>query len=350
MTAIIPVLCVLVTVFALELMSLNALKRLTYHCEINMSLTEPGEVAALTYRVTNTSPWPIMFVGFSFLFHDMVEVRESETWQKRHGTQSFLSSLFGGELFLMPHRSFKGTISFSLKKRGVYPNLGQIYLEAGDFLGFKSSVMSYDLGLGMVCTAKLSDQEADMRVIGGLLGEIFVRRFICDDPSLVIGYREYSGREPLKDISWVQTAKLNSLMVKNHDFTTDCDVIVLVDIEPTEANIAERCLSLVRTVCEYLEADRIPYAIRSNGDLFETDRGIGRKHLFEIHRRIGVSRFTKYRDFTELVNRSVQSRHGNHGLIAILPQHDLWIEAMITQVGVRTNTATSVLVSEEDPS
>ena len=99
MTFIIPILCVLATVFALELMSLNALKRLTYHCEINMALTEPDEVATLTYRVTNASAWPIMFVGYSFLFHDMVEVRETEAWQKRHGTQSFLNSLFGGELF-----------------------------------------------------------------------------------------------------------------------------------------------------------------------------------------------------------------------------------------------------------
>ena len=348
MTFIIPILCVLATVFALELMSLNALKRLTYHCEINMALTEPDEVATLTYRVTNASSWPIMFVGYSFLFHDMVEVRETEAWQKRHGTQSFLNSLFGGELFLMPHRGIKGSISFSLKKRGMYHNLGQIYLETGDFLGFKNSVMSYDLGLPMVCTAKMSDREEDLRVIGGLLGDISVKRFICDDPSLVIGYREYSGREPLKDISWVQTAKLDSLMVKTHDFTTDCDVTVLVDIEPVAEKDVERCLSLVRTVCEYLEAERIPYAIRSNGDLFETDRGIGRKHLFEIHRRIGVSRFTKYRDFEALVNRSMQTQHGNHGLIAILPKHDLWIEMVITQIGARTNTAVSVLISEED--
>ena len=350
MTVIIPVLCVIITVFVIELLSLNSPERLSYHCEVNMSLTEPDEVVTLTYRVNNTSSWPIMFVGYSFLFSDTVEVREDEAWQQKHGTHSFMNSMFGRELFLLPHRGIRGTIRFSLKKRGVCDNLGQIYLEAGDFLGFKSSVVSYDIGLPIVCTAKMSDQESDIRVIGGLLGEISVKRFICDDPSLVIGYREYSGSEPLKDISWVQTAKLDSLMVKKHDFTTDCDVSILVDIEPTDAKTAERCLSLVRTVCEYLEAERIPYAIESNGDLFETDRGIGRKHLFEIHRRIGVSRFTKYRDFDQLINRSEKARQGNHGIIVVLTQHNLWTETMITQFGIRTNTATCILVSEEDPS
>ena len=50
----------------------------------------------------------------------------------------------------------------------------------------------------------------------------------------MLGYRGYTGREPLKDISWKQTAKLGELMVKNHDFTVDVDTAILVDMEPTD--------------------------------------------------------------------------------------------------------------------
>ena len=348
MYIIIPVICVAITILVIELLSLNTVQKLTYRCEVNMSLTEPDEIATLTYRVCNMSSRPIMFVGFSFLFHDMVQVREDDAWKEKYGTHGYLTNMYGRELFLMPHRTVKGTIAFSLKNRGVCENLGRVYLEVGDFLGLKTSVISRDLNLHMVCTAKMSEQESDIRVIGGLLGEISTRRFICDDPSLVVGYREYSGREPLKDISWNQTAKLSSLMVKTHDFTTDCDVTMLVDIELTDPATYERCLSLVRTACEYLEEQQIPYALHSNGDLFDVKKGVGRKHLFEIHRRIGISRFTKYSDFEQLMNQSAVSQTGNHGYIVILPQHDLWIETCLTQLGIRTNSAVCVLVSEED--
>ena len=68
MYVIIPVLAVAITLLVIQLLSRNTLQRIAYRCEVNMSLVEPDEVATLTYRVYNTSSWPIMFVSFSFQF------------------------------------------------------------------------------------------------------------------------------------------------------------------------------------------------------------------------------------------------------------------------------------------
>ena len=347
MTVIIPVLCVLITIGVIELLSLNNLRRISYRYEVNMNLTEPGEAATLTYRVYNTSRWPVMFVSFSFLFNDDIEICESEEWKAQHSGSNASHNMYGRELFLLPHTGVRGTIAFSLKKRGVYHNPGRIYLETGDFLGLKTDVASFDLTLDMVCTAKLSDNTPDIRLIGGLLGEVSTRRFICEDPSLVIGFREYTGREPLKDISWTQTAKSGMLMVKNHDFTMDCDVAVIADIEMTSEKDAERCLSLTRTACEYLEDMRVPYSLLSNGDLFETKRGNGRKHLFEIQRRIGESHFTKYRELEDLIGVYLGASNASRGYIVIMPKHDMWIEYCISQLAARSGAAICILTSEE---
>ena len=91
MYVIIPVLAVAITLLVIQLLSRNTLQRIAYRCEVNMSLVEPDEVATLTYRVYNTSSWPIMFVSFSFQFDDAVEVRESDEWKARHGSHSFLA-------------------------------------------------------------------------------------------------------------------------------------------------------------------------------------------------------------------------------------------------------------------
>ena len=347
MYIIIPVLTVVITILAIQLLSRNNLRHIAYRCEVNMSLMEPDEVATLTYRVYNTSAWPLMFVSFSFQFDDAVEVRESEAWKARHGSQSFLGEMYGRELFLMPHSGVKGTIAFSLKQRGSC-RLGRIYLETGDFLGLQNEVISRDIDLRVVCTARLSDREPDIRALGGLLGEITARRFICEDPSLVLGYREYTGREPLKDISWNQTAKMGTLMVKNHDFTVDVDTAILVDMEVTEKQNVERCLSLVRTTAEYLEGQKIPYSLHSNGDLFETERGVGRKHLFEIQRRIGESHFTRYVSFETMVRRVLVSASGSRGYIVILPRLSEEAQACIAFLNTRSDTEVCVLISEEE--
>lgn len=346
MTVIIPILCVVIALGVIELLSMNTVRRIAFRCEANMNLTEPDETATLSYRVYNTSSWPIMFVGFSFRFDDAVEVRESEEWKQRYSV-SGTHNLFGRELFLLPHRGVKGTVSFSLKQRGVF-SVGKVYLETGDFLGLKTDVVSRDLGQTVVCTAKLLDQKPDIRILGGLLGEFTAQRFICDDPSLVLGYREYTGREPLKDISWLQTAKLNRLMVKNHDFTVDRNAAVLVDIEPVEKATMEHCLSLVRTVCEYLEAEKIPYAFQSNGDLFETERGVGRKHLMTIQRRIGRSNYISYQTFDNLVTRMIAMKRDYRGYIVIVPQQTKQNAASIARLRTGANAEVYVLAAREE--
>ena len=58
-----------------------------------------------------------------------------------------------------------------------------------------------------------------------------MRRFILDDPSLLVGYREYTGREPMKQISWNQTAKTGRLTVRQNDHTTDRIAMVIVNMD-----------------------------------------------------------------------------------------------------------------------
>ena len=137
-------------------------------------------------------------------------------------------------------------------------------------------------------------------------------------------------------------------MVKNHDFTVDVDTAILVDMEVTDKQNAERCLSLVRTATEYLEGLKIPYSLHSNGDLFETEKGVGRKHLFEIQRRIGESHFTQYFSFDTLVRRVTGTMSGSRGYIVILPCQNPQTEACIAYLNARADVEVCVLISEEE--
>lgn len=343
---VIAALFAVAAIAAIEILSLvNSTEKIAHRCEVNMDLVEPDEVAAMDYRIFNKTKWPLMFVSYSFAFSEAVEVRESDEWKERYGSGGLLNEMYGRDVFIMPRKGVKGRIRFSVKRRGSH-DLGKIYLEVGDFLGLKSHVVSYDLKLRVVCTARLSENEPDIAALGGLMGEMAAKRFICEDPSLVLGYGEYTGTEPLKSISWTQTAKVGRLMVKKHDFTLDNDVAIIVDMEHTGEEKAERCLSLIRTACECLEEAKIPYSLRSNGDLFGAAKGVGRMHLFDIQRRIGISHFIKYQAFDDLVS-SVLAERSSRGYILIVPENDRRGAEAAARLKARADTAVCVLCGEE---
>ena len=309
---------------ALEIISLKrSLDHVTLTYDFDMKMAEPDELITVSYQVTNTGKLPIFYLGLSFAFDDGVKICEDQAWLDRHTGRSFTGINVSKSFFLMPHSSAKGKFRIALTKRGIY-RLGRCYLESGDLFGLSSSVSSNEGDKTVVCTAALAESDPEIEVLGGFLGNISVRRFIMEDPSLLVGYREYTGFEPMKKISWIQTAKTNRLMVKLNDFTLDTDVAVAVNLEKTYAtgNDLERVFELARTACEKLEQMRIPYAFMSNGDLRDLPQGYGRGHLSAILKSIGLSGAACYTSFDALVDKCIAANRNNRSYIIVTPYLD----------------------------
>ncbi len=343
-----PFLAVLLacTILVVGLAELHSLKkwnrRVVLQCQLDMRLTEPGEIATLSYRLSNTASWPLSFVSVSFLFDKAVEIRE-EGRDEAPGLRARNSYIV--DTALRPRQACRGAIRLSLRERGSY-TLGRVYLETGDLLGLRSVIRSFDLPISVVCTAGPAPEQPELETLGGFLGDVSVRRFILEDPGLILGYREYTGAEPMSAISWLQTARTGRLMVKQHDYTVDTDVAVLVDIEAVKKPLAERCLSLVRTVCDELERLQIPYVVLSNGDLRSGEKGVGRVHNFEIQRRIGVCRFVRYRGFRHLL-ASCAADGARKGYIVVAPARSEELTAGVRRLRAASGSRVCVLTGKE---
>ena len=296
----------------------NPLKNIGLTYSTDLKLAEPGELIKLRYNVYNKGRLPVFFLGVTFSFDDSIKIEKSSTGSIE---TSFLGKSYSKNFFLMPGANAKGTIEFSLPKRGIH-RIGLHYLEAGDFLGLSSYVQSYEPELTLVCTSNLSERDPEVKVRGGLSGDISVRRFILEDPSLVAGYREYSGTEPLKRISWLQTAKKGNLMVKVNDYTIDINVAVALNMEKTGSTDKEieKCFEITRSVCETLEDMKIPYTFMTNGDINILEKGLGRKHLLAMLKGIGLSKCACYNSFPSLVEKCIENSTGNTGYIVITPE------------------------------
>ena len=73
---------------------------------------------------------------------------------------------------------------------------------------------------------------------------------------LIRGFREYTGREPLRSISWVQSARQSRFLVKEQENMTDLSCTILLDVEcrdeEREAELLEQCAVRGMTISEVM--------------------------------------------------------------------------------------------------
>ena len=322
------------------------LRNLYVRFSIDTKLSEPGEIITLRYTVRNSGIFPILYAGLSLRLDTAFSPEEDDDFMQKHAVSDFAGTLISHNFYLAPKRQFSGKLRFSVRQRGVY-DLGRYYLEFGDFLGLKPRVLTEETGIRIICTAA-SCETPSIRALGGELGAVSVRRFLYDDPTMVLGYRDYSGREPLKQISWNQSAKVGRLIVRQHDFTTDRAAAVIVNLDPSSRRLMEHCLSLTSSVCKILEKEQIPYAMMSNGDLQSLTEGLGASHLFFIQRRIGLSRLTGYTGFASVIENCLRRKKPGCTHIVITPSLDEATQAAISRLTRHIDRKPVILCAEDD--
>lgn len=257
--------------------------------------------------------------------------------------------------WLRPHQEIKFRIPVSISARGLYP-LSPLKLSSGDFLGLDEQVRRAGQFRAVVVAPKEANDQRFADVLSGFLGDVSVRRFIHEDPVLTTGFREYTGREPMKHISWTQSARGQGLMVKKFDYTAEPRVSVLLNTDSDAENreaLLEKCYSLARTVCRILEEQGVQYDFITNADLagfadganHEIGEGLGANHFAAVLDCLG--RATYYRAFTSerLLAKSIDSQL-TRGRILITPSDDF--DASRTLGQLRELSGGNLLILQAD--
>jgi len=301
-----------------------ALKSLHFKGESSHVMAEPGETVTWRGTVENRGRLPIPFVRLTESFPVQAQALAEQMWIDSHCTRSVSQWFVEEKISVGPRRSCSRTVKFSFRQRGLY-QIGAYRLAAGDLLGFREASKSGDWQ-HVVVIPERSRQKAAIDALGGFLGDVSVRRFILEDPILTLGFRDYTGREPMKSISWTRTAAAGSLQVKQYDHTAEQHVLVLLNTEGASADELEECFRLTRSVCEKLEEKKIPYSFRTNGNLpgpvgkvFWLAEGLGQRHLNTVLYGLGRGDGTCFYSFRYLTQRTLLHRKSNESYIVITP-------------------------------
>lgn len=337
---------VLAALILMEYLSVGArAEKLSFRCTADRELTEPGGVVTVTAYVTNSSALPRLFVRVWLFFGEGVELREDRDWAARYRDRGYPSLCIRRKLSLMPHTTAVFKVRLSFSGRGVH-GLGRYILESGDFLGLRTLQNAGRMEPELVVTAHRAEGIEEALPLSGFLGDHSVRRLLYEDPTLIVGTRDYSGREPMRSISWTQTAIRGKLMVRTYDHTAEPSAVILADLGGNQEE-KEAVLALTRSACEGLQQANVPYALFSDGDLFKTDTGLGQAHLDYILERIGRARPTEFLSFRELTERCLEERGSATDWILIVPGRSEEIEGCLQRIEEHSGGCAMILFGED---
>ena len=327
MTVICLIILVLVA-FVLERLSMkdpfNGIKHELYTDKAVLECGEPFEVTTV---ITNAKPRPVLFLHLEENVPAGLVLLGEKNPQLAERLDSFNEkrAVLTQTLYLMPREKARRTVKGCLNERGRYM-FHNGHLKAGDLLGFEESTLELSYFVEVVVLPKRVAAPAFDAAFGNYLGDISVRRFILSDPILTAGFREYSGREPMRDISWPATLRQGKLMVKQFDYTAELTATVILNIAGGSAKEIELCYSLGRCVCEDLEERRISYSFMTNayaanaaGRWTFMGDGLGDKHLNAILEGLGRATHEWLYGLDRLLNKIRNVTDSGKAFVLITP-------------------------------
>lgn len=300
------------TALAAELVSLYRPKRLlSMTARPLVKVTEPDQAFQMETVVENRGRMPVLFARLVEYLPD--NCRRSQK--------------VSSNLYLMPHERVTRQRTLTLSERGRYFFHGGV-LEIGDFLGLTQTEKAFFQTEEVVVLPKRLDKARLLQTMGGLMGDRSVQRFIWEDPMLTVGFHDYSGREPMRQISWTRTAQAGRLMVKSYDTTEDAVVTLIVNTDrgqrlSSDGLMMETVFSAARSLAEELEQRGIRFRfitnIRQAGQDYQGSyipAGGGQSQLMRVLTALGRATYDAAFSYRQLLEKAAaHSPKGQQALI-----------------------------------
>jgi len=303
----------------------NALKSVIYDCYFSKLLVEPGEEFEITIIVTNKSRAFIPFIKIEQLFPSEIIIKGLKH-NKTANPKAYIHHV--STLYLMPRSKYIKRMRASFPHRGryIFPDA---YLRVGDFLALGDKAISHKYQhLEIVVYPKSIGIRDIDKAMSGLMGDISVRRFIMEDPIMSVGFREYTGREPMKAISWNQSAKTGKLMIKQYDYIVEAFISVILDVEGNVleggSEKKELAFSYTRSLCEHLEFRGMKYDFLTNATTADASsrwsykpEGFGMPHFSVIMEGLGRASHNHVEGLNTLYEKFVSKKTHDRFVILI---------------------------------
>jgi len=182
-----------------------------------------GEEFTLTTTIENNKRLPISFLMLSEKMPVAIEFVSDSSKTKEGAYLWHLSKYIIG-WYERKRRIYK----LKCNQRGTYI-LRDINVTVGDLFGLSAETMPVEDFLEFLVYPELINMDNVQFANTNLQGSNYVKRWIHQDPLYIKGIREYNVEDRMKDIHWKSSLKMDRLMVKEYDFTSERELIIIVN-------------------------------------------------------------------------------------------------------------------------
>ena len=191
---------------------------------LSKTRAEADEPVEMTVSARNTGRLPITYLALRIAFPPAADLPDTADARMERSLRVVT------ETFRLWGRSAKErTLRFCISARGVHTLSGR-ELARGDFLGLRLISRQLDRRQVLLVYPRRLESPALAEAVGNDCGAMSARRWLLRDPVLTLGVREYTGTEPMRTISWSQTARRGELMVREFDYTRTLNCAVLLSV------------------------------------------------------------------------------------------------------------------------
>lgn len=245
-----------------------------------------GETVKLVEVITNNKVLPLLMVRLKFIIDRNLKFMDMED-NIAVSDQCYKNDVFS----LLFYQKITRTLPFVCARRGFYTITEADLVSSNLFLNIQY-VKHLPLYTELTVFPVPADGDRLEIPFKKIMGELFTRRYLYEDPFEFRGIREYSAADTMSSINWKATARTGEFKVNVHGFTASQEICILLNLE-SETNweadhLMEECISIAAGLCGRFMEHNIGVRLISNGcDLYSKegvalDSGMSAMHMDSI--------------------------------------------------------------------
>lgn len=268
----------------------------------------PGDSIDLKLRVINRKPLPLPWVQVEDEIPLDLMPQAAAAPGKSPGT-----GLLSHASALLWYTGVSWKQKLACKKRGYYA-LGPVAITSGDIFGFYSRSVTEPLTDHVVVYPRI--YPVSRLAIAALQpqGDITAERRLLEDPTRLVGVRDYTPHDSLRHVHWKATARHQTLQVKVFEPTTTLKTEIFLAVDSfnhtaDDDEDFELGISAAASIAHHVSEQRSPVGLMANTRLADSGKpveilpGTGTAQLISILEALARATAYSSRPFEEFLQQ-----------------------------------------------
>jgi len=252
------------------------LRQLHYTRELVSTRAFAGERVPISVMVTNRKPLPVPWLRVDDAFPETLKLTDRKLDTSSTPGRTFLSHL----VTLGPYERVRWTYEIDCARRGFY-FLGPTDIYSGDIFGFFSQQRRLNVSSRLIVYPRVQPLPELGFPGKEPFGEKKVTRHLVEDPTRIVGVRDYHPEDSLKRVHWKTSARQGELQVKVYEPTITQQLVVFLNVasfDKTWMGIIparqEQAISVAASIAYHATARRFAVGLIANGNVPHSDQPI----------------------------------------------------------------------------